>query len=173
MSKIEKETPLALKGTDYSFAIIASRYNQEWVDKLLKDCLQTLKSHDVSQENIKTVRVPGANEIPYAANIIAEDLEIDCLIALGIVIAGETNHHQIIGQSVSYGLQRASIDTSIPIINGVIVVSDESQAKTRCQGKDARGKTFAKAALEMAALHQDLVNDDDDDDDDDDDSFFS
>lgn len=172
MSKPEKQITLALKGADYTFVIIASKYNQEWVDKLLEDCFHTLKNYDVDHKNIKVVRVPGAHEIPYTASMIAEDLEVDCLIALGVVIAGETNHHQTIEQSVSYGLQKVSIDNSVPIINGVIVVSNKSQAKTRCQGKDARGNSFAIAALEMASLHQEFNPNRDDDDDDDDGIFF-
>ena len=98
------------------------------------------------------VRVPGSHEIPWAAQAFAAGGECDCVIALGVLIAGETNHHEMVGQSVSLTLQRVAIETGIPVINGVIVANSTGQAKARCVGKINRGREFAMAALEMAVL---------------------
>ena len=75
-------------------------------------------------------------------------------MGLGVLIAGDTNHHEMVGQSVSDALQRVAIGTNTPVINGVIVVNSVEQARERCIGRIDRGAEFAHAALEMAALRR-------------------
>jgi 6,7-dimethyl-8-ribityllumazine synthase len=70
------------------------------------------------------------------------------------LVAGDTNHHEMVGQSVSHALQRVAIETHTPVINGVIVANSEAQARERCVGRINRGAEFAQAALEMAALRR-------------------
>ena len=74
--------------------------------------------------------------------------------ALGVLIAGDTNHHEMVGQSVSHALQAVALDTRIPVINGVIVVNNLAQARARCAGRIDRGAEFAAAALAMADLRR-------------------
>ena len=76
------------------------------------------------------------------------------MIGLGVLIGGDTNHHELVGQSVSHAFQRVAIDSGIPVINGVVVVDSLAQAKARCVGKINRGAEFAAAALEMATLRR-------------------
>jgi 6,7-dimethyl-8-ribityllumazine synthase len=71
---------------------------------------------------------------------------------LGVLIAGDTSHHEMVGESVSHALQRVALDSGVPMINGVMVVNSQAQAEARCIGAINRGTEFAAAALEMAAL---------------------
>ncbi len=139
-----------IDASGYSFAIAASRFNKKLVDGLLRDVLETLNKHGVDAEKIRLVRVPGASELPYACDSLALIGEYDAVIALGVVVAGETPHHEIIGYSTAFALQQSAARTGIPMINGIIVANTREQAEARTIGKIARGKEFAEAAMEMA-----------------------
>jgi 6,7-dimethyl-8-ribityllumazine synthase len=97
-------------------------------------------------------RVPGSHEVPVAAALLAAKTGADVVVGLGVLIGGDTNHHEMVGQSVSQALQTLALASGTPIINGVIVVDTPAQARARCVGKIDRGAGFAQAALEMAAL---------------------
>lgn len=142
----------AISGAKFRVGIVAARFNETLVDGLLARVVESLGSAEVRAENIAVVRVPGSHEIPWAAQAFAAGGECDCVITLGVLIAGETNHHEMVGQSVSHALQRVAIESGIPVINGVIVANTTAQAKARCVGKINRGREFALAALEMAVL---------------------
>jgi 6,7-dimethyl-8-ribityllumazine synthase len=141
-----------LSGANFRFGIAAARFNESLVDGLLARVVAGLRAAEVREENIAVMRVPGSHEIPWAVNAFAAGGQCDCVIGLGVLIGGDTNHHELVGESVSHGLQRIAIETTIPVINGVIVVNSTAQAKARCVGKINRGAEFARAALEMAAL---------------------
>lgn len=144
--------PAPVNGSQFSFGIAAARFNQELVDGLLASVLATLLQHGVSEGRIETVRVPGSHEVPYAIQLLADRDKHDCLIALGVLIGGDTNHHEMVGNSVSAALHHVSLTASLPVINGVIVANTRAQAEARCLGSINRGAEFARAALEMAAL---------------------
>jgi 6,7-dimethyl-8-ribityllumazine synthase len=139
-------------GAAFRIGIAAARFNGAMVDGLLVRVVERLQAAGVRPGNITIVRVPGSHEVPWAANALARAGRCDCVVGLGILIAGDTNHHEMVGESVSHALQRVAIDTKIPVINGVIVVNSLAQAKARAVGKINRGAEFAVAALEMAAL---------------------
>lgn len=141
-----------IDGAEFRFGIVAARFNQALVDGLLNRAIDTLQAAGVRGSNIAVVRVPGSHEVPWAAQAFAAGGECDCVIGLGVLIAGDTSHHETVGQSVSHALQRVALETTVPVINGVIVVNSLAQAKARCVGKIDRGAEFALAALEMAAL---------------------
>ena len=91
------------------------------------------------------------------ARVIAEVAgRRDVVIALGVLIGGDTNHHEMVGQSVSHALQGIAVQTGVPVINGVIVTDTRAQAAARCLGRINRGAEFAAAALAMAALKRGL-----------------
>jgi 6,7-dimethyl-8-ribityllumazine synthase len=143
---------LAINGASFRFGIAAARFNEALVDGLLARVVAGLRQAKVKETNIAIVRVPGSHEVPWAAHALARKGRIDCVIGLGVLIAGDTNHHEMVGDSVSHALQRVSIETRVPIINGVLVVNTLEQAKARAVGKIDRGAEFAAAALEMAVL---------------------
>ena len=132
--------------------IAAARFNQTLVDGLLARVMDGLRAGGVREENVAVARVPGSHEVPWAAQALAGGGKCDCVIGLGVLIAGDTAHHEIVGQSVSHALQRVALKTGVPVINGVMVVDTAAQAHERCVGAINRGAEFASAALEMAAL---------------------
>jgi len=136
---------------DLRFAIVASRYNSKHVDHLLARVREKLRESKIPAGSIDISRVPGANELPYIANLLALTGDYDCIIALGVIIAGETPHHEIIAHSTASALQAIGLDTQVPIINGIIVTNNEAQADERVFGETDRGAEFANAALDIAS----------------------
>jgi 6,7-dimethyl-8-ribityllumazine synthase len=145
-------------GRDLSVAIVAARFNPRMVDGLLRHCRQVLVENNVSEERIEVVRVPGSNEIPYAVGMLANSGQFDVIVGLGLVMAGETPHHEVIADSTGMMLQQIAVSSEIPVINGIVVVHTEAQAEARCLGEINRGREFGLAALEMGVLGQHLVD---------------
>jgi len=152
----DKPTSPNIEGSKFVFSIVAASYNQDLVDALLQKTVATLTQAQVAPQNIRVLRVPGSGELPYVANMTASSGEFDCVITLGVVIAGDTPHHEIIAQSTAHALQEISIRSEIPIINGIVVTHNRTQAEQRCLGALDRGTEFAQAALVMAQHRQRL-----------------
>ena len=146
----------AINGAAFKLGVVASRFNEELVDALLERTRATLQAAGVKERNLTVVRVPGSHEVPWAAQQLAARGGRDCVIALGVLIGGDTNHHEMVGQSVSHALQGIAVTTGVPVINGVIVTDTLAQARARTVGKINRGVEFAGAALAMAALKKEL-----------------
>ncbi len=151
MSLSAPSTP-AIDGTGLTFGIAAARFNEALVNGLLERVIASLRQAGVADADIAVVRVPGSHEVPWAALALASGGQCDCVIGLGVLIAGDTSHHEVVGTSVSHALQKVAIETTVPAINGVIVANSLAQAKARCVGSINRGPEFASAALEMATL---------------------
>ncbi len=139
-------------GAPFSFGVAAACFNAELVEGLLASVRATLSAAGVRPDRIELVRVPGSHEVPYAAQLLAASGRHDCVIALGVLIGGDTNHHEMVGNSVSMALQQLSLAARLPVINGVIVADTRAQAEARCLGAIDRGGEFARAALAMADL---------------------
>jgi len=153
---LAKPAALAIDGATFRVGIVAARFNAELVDALLARVLASLHTAGVKEKRIEVVRVPGSHEVPWAAHELALTKRRDVVIALGVLIGGDTSHHEMVGNSVSQTLQRIAIETRVPVINGVIVANTQAQAEARTRGPIDRGAEFAAAALEMAALKQEL-----------------
>lgn len=143
---------VAVNGAAFRIGVAAARFNEPLVNGLLERMIEGLKAANVKAARIEVVRVPGSHEVPWAAHALAKRRGFDCVVGLGVLIAGDTNHHEMVGESVSHALQQVALDTGVPVINGVIVVNSLAQAEARCVGKINRGAEFAAATLEMAAL---------------------
>ena len=139
-------------GAAFRLGIAAARFNEELVNGLLERVMDGLRAAGVKSENVAIVRVPGSHEVPWATQRLAIGAQCDCVIGLGVLIAGNTSHHEMVGQSVSQALQHVALETGVPVINGVLVVNTPDQARERCVGSINRGAEFAAAALKMAAL---------------------
>jgi len=148
--------PNRIDGAPFRFAIVAACFNPDLVDGLLARVESALRAAGVKAGRIDVHRVPGSHEVPWAIGRQAARGGYDCLIALGVLIGGDTNHHEMVGQSVSNALQRIAVDRGVPVINGVIVTDTLAQARARCIGRIDRGAEFAHAALAMAALNRQL-----------------
>lgn len=139
-----------IDGSGLRIAVIASRYNEALVDSLVAHARATIEAAGAETPLIE--RVPGAAELPFAAATLAENEDFDAIICIGVVIAGDTNHHEIIGDSTADALLNLSIERKVPVINGILVVNNRTQAEARAGEEINRGKEFAQAALEMAAF---------------------
>jgi 6,7-dimethyl-8-ribityllumazine synthase len=149
-------TQITLNGASLSVGIVAARFNEELVESLLARVQAGLAAAGVKPARITMARVPGSHELPVAAHWLARRRP-DVIIALGVLIGGDTNHHEMVGQSVSQAFQQVALASGIPVINGVIVTDNLKQAQARCTGRINRGAEFARAALEMAALRRALA----------------
>ncbi len=141
---------ISVNGAKLRIGIVAARFNETLVDALLVRVQAGLAAAGVAEKNISVVRVPGSHEVPWAVQALAPGR--DCVIGLGVLIGGDTNHHEMVGQSVSNALQQVALTTGVPVINGVIVTNTLAQARARCMGQIDRGAEFAQAALGMAVL---------------------
>lgn len=139
-----------------SVAIVASRYNAELVDDLVSRVVRELERRGVMPDNVFVERVPGAHEIPYAADILAFSGAFDVVITLGVVLAGETDHHSVITTSLAKVLMELACRARVPVINGVLCVASVEQAVDRIGGRYDRGVEFAGAALEMVEVQNRL-----------------
>ena len=135
------------------FCIILSRFNDFIGSKLLSGAIDELIRHGVSDENIDVVKVPGAFEIPIAAQKFAESGRYNAIITLGAVIKGSTSHYDYVCAEVSKGVAQVSLQTGIPVIFGVLTTDNIEQAIERAGTKAGnKGSDAAKAAIEMANL---------------------
>jgi 6,7-dimethyl-8-ribityllumazine synthase len=139
---------------DGRFAIVASRYNAEYVDAMLRAARVVLQA---AGAHVRIVRVPGAFEIPAAAAKLAHKPNCAAIICLGVIFQGETSHAQHIGWGVTNALAQIQVQQKIPVIHGVFVFKKIKQAKVRCLStKHNRGAEAAQTALEMARVMKSL-----------------
>lgn len=131
-------------------AIVRSEFNGEITEKLEKACFGVLVGMGVTQRQIKTWLVPGALEIPIMAGLIAQKKKANVIIALGAVIRGETHHFDIVANESARGCMDVSLKYMVPVINGIICVFSEKQAKERAGDNNMnKGKEAAVAAMKM------------------------
>jgi 6,7-dimethyl-8-ribityllumazine synthase len=140
-----------LTGRDKRFAIVLARFNEFVGGKLLDGARDALLRHEVSEDAIDLVWVPGAFEIPLVARRLATTGRYDAVICLGAVIRGATPHFDYVAAEVSKGVAHASLETGVPVIFGVLTTDTIEQAIERA-GIKAGNKGFdaAVAAIEMA-----------------------
>jgi len=144
----------ALDGSRFTLGVAAARFNADLVDALLRELKATWRKHGVKAARVDVVRVPGSHEVPVAVQLLADTGKYDCLVALGVLVGGDTQHHVMVGNSVSHALQAIATSARLPVINGVVVADTRAQAEARCRGPIKRGAEFALAALEMAAVRK-------------------
>jgi 6,7-dimethyl-8-ribityllumazine synthase len=148
-----REITGSLNGAGRRFAVVASRFNSRIGDQLVAGALECLRRHGVEPGDIQLVRVPGAWEIPQAAEEIAAAGKVDALVAVGVVIRGETPHFDYICSACSQGLARVAERNRLPVGFGVLTCDNSEQAQERAGGKAGnKGWEAAIAALEMADL---------------------
>src|SRR6266513_274581 len=150
-------------GVGRRVAVLASRFNEPIVKKLVDGALEALVKHGVAYEDIDVVWVPGAWELPVAARWLLESERYDGVVAVGAVIRGETAHFDYIATEASRGLAAASAESETPIGFGVLTCDTEEQAEARAGGAHGnKGWDAAVATLEMADLVDRLTPDDED-----------
>ena len=137
--------------------IVAARFNEFITSKLLSGALDTLKRHDVSEDDIDIAWVPGAFEIPLAASKMAQCGRYDAVICLGAVIRGSTTHYDYVCNEVSKGIAHVSLDTGVPVMFGVLTTENIEQAIERAGTKAGnKGSDCAEGAIEMVNLLREM-----------------
>lgn len=142
------------------FAIVWSRFNHAVVSKLLEAAQACFSEHGVSDDSVYVVEVPGAWELPYAAQQLAQSKRFDAVVALGAIIRGGTPHFDYVSEGTALGLGRVTLDTGVPVIFGVLTTDDETQALDRAGGVHGnKGRDAALTAIEMAVFDRKLADD--------------
>lgn len=137
--------------------IVAARFNDRVVSRLLEAALDTLAGQGLSRDEILVVRVPGAFELPLAARWVLRQGAADAVIALGAVIRGDTPHFDYVCAEAARGIQAASMENDAPVVFGVLTCDDQAQADARAGGEHGnKGSEAALAALEMVSLRRRL-----------------
>ena len=143
----------------YRFALVVSKYNEFVTDRLQAGALEALTGAGVAASDVTIVRVPGAFELPLAAQHAAESGRFDAIVCLGCVIRGETPHFEYICSAVAHGLTAAAAATGIPMAFGVLTTNSVEEALARAaDGPANKGREAAVAALEMADVVARLVD---------------
>ena len=133
--------------------IVAARFNEFIVSKLVSGCEDGLLRHGVREEDIHLAWVPGAFEIPLVAQKMAQSGKYDAVIALGAVIRGSTSHYDYVCAEVSKGVAQAALSTGVPVLFGVLTTDTIEQAIERAGTKAGnKGAECAQGAIEMVNL---------------------
>lgn len=153
-----------LNGEGLHIGIVRARFNEEIGLAELDATLAELAELGVDERDVMVVTVPGALELGVVLAQMAETFEFDALIALGAVIRGETYHFEVVSNESAAAISRVSLQTGIPVANGVLTTETDEQAQARAAEK---GRDCARAAVEMANLMLVLQPEEDDGDEDD------
>lgn len=133
--------------------IVAARFNEFIVSRLIGGCEDALLRHGVREEDITLAWVPGAFEIPLIAGKLAKSGNYDAVIALGAVIRGSTSHYDYVCAEVSKGIAAVSLESGIPVLFGVLTTDTIEQAIERAGTKAGnKGADCAQSAIEMVNL---------------------
>jgi len=145
---------------DARFAVVCSRFNYAVVSKLLEGAKACFFEHGVDPSAVYVIEVPGAWELPYASQQLAQSGRFDAVVALGAVIRGGTPHFEYVSEGTALGLGRAGLHTGVPVVFGVLTTDDEAQALDRAGGAHGnKGRDAALTAIEMALFDRKLADD--------------
>ena len=156
MPKTSITRPGIARKSGSSFAIVASRYNSAYVQALIDSATAELNEVEPGAD-VHVVRVPGSFEIPLAVKLVALQKKVDAILALGVILRGQTAHAELVARSVTTALMNLALELKIPVIHEVLLLDNEEQAKARCLGKELnRGTEAARAAVSIARTVNDL-----------------
>ncbi len=142
------------------FGVVAARFNEKHVQRLLDGALETLRRQGVAEDAMEVLWVPGSLELPLAAKWLASRRPADgrgpgchAILAFGVIIQGETEHFRLVADQCARGLLDVSLETGVPVLNGVLACYDAGQVEARLGGAMGHtGVTTALAAVRMARL---------------------
>lgn len=142
----------------FRFALVVSRWHEAFTSKLAGGAAEALAGAGARDDAIETFRVPGAFDLPVACLKAAQSGDFDAVIALGVVIRGDTPHFDYVAGQAAEGIMQASMLTGVPVLFGVITADNIEQVEARCgERADNKGYEAALAAIEMVALFRDMT----------------
>lgn len=143
----------ALDASGRRFGLVVSRFNEFFTRKLLEGAVDALLRHGAAEEQMTIVWVPGTFEVPLAVRQMAMTGRYDAVIGLGLVLRGDTTHHELVGAEAAKGVAQAARDSGVPCPLGIVSADTLEQAIERCGSKQGnRGWDAAMSAIEMANL---------------------
>lgn len=146
-----------LIGSSKKFAIVASRFNEFIVNKLISGAQDGLVRHGVNDDDVTLAWVPGAFEIPLIAQKLAKSGKYDAVICLGAVIRGATSHYDYVCAEVSKGVAAVGLNTDTPVVFGIVTTDNIEQAIERAGTKAGnKGYDAAVTAIEMVNLSDNI-----------------
>ncbi len=146
-----------LRVGDLRIVLVASRFNESIVERLVQGAVEVLASHGADPASLELVRVPGAFDLPPVVRKLAESRNFDAIVALGAVIRGETPHFDYVAGECAAGLARIAYETGVPVAFGVLTTDTVEQAEERAGGGEGnKGADAARAAIELANLMRKL-----------------
>lgn len=149
----QTEGSIVPSAKEYKFGIVSSEWNYNITSNLTYGAIQTLKTHEVKDDNIFLKWVPGSFELTLGAQYMAEFNNVDAIICIGCVIKGETKHFDFICNAVANGITTLNIEYNMPVIFGVLTPDTIEQALERAGGKHGnKGDEAAITAIKMLAL---------------------
>ncbi|MBQ6457841.1 MAG: 6,7-dimethyl-8-ribityllumazine synthase [Kiritimatiellae bacterium] len=146
-----KEINGALTATGLKIGLVASRFNSFLVEQLVKGAQDAFVRLGGKDEDLTLVRVPGAYELPLVAKRLAESGAVDAVVCLGAVVQGATAHAALINETTARAFSQISLETQIPVADGVVAAENLEQAVERCGTKQGnKGFAAMQAAIETA-----------------------
>jgi 6,7-dimethyl-8-ribityllumazine synthase len=142
-----------LDGAGLRIGIVASRYNEPIVMQLLEGVADQLERLGVKRGDVVHAGVPGALEIPLALKWLAQSGRVDALVAVGVVIRGETYHFEIVANESARGVMQVALDSGLPVANAILTTENEAQAEARLD----KAAEAVRVAVELARLRADLA----------------
>jgi 6,7-dimethyl-8-ribityllumazine synthase len=147
----------ALDAREHRVALVVSRFNELFTEKLLAGALDCLKRHGADDRNLHVVRVPGSFEVPLAAKVLAESGRHDAVVCVAAVIRGATPHFDLVAGEIARGIGQVALATGVPVTFGVLTTDTLEQAVERSGTKAGnKGWDAALAAIEMVNVLRDL-----------------
>lgn len=146
-----------LDATGRTIAVVVARFNAHVTGQLYDGCREELLGRGLDPASLTTVEVPGCFELPVVAKQLAASGRFDAVICIGAVIRGDTPHFDYVSAGTANGIQRAALDTGVPVIFGVLTTDNDEQALARTGGSEGhKGREAAMTAIEMARTMADI-----------------
>lgn len=130
-------------------AVVTARFNAHVTGALYDGCRDELAAQGLDIDTLTSVEVPGCFELAIVAKTLAETGRFDAVICLGAIIRGDTPHFDYVSSATAEGIQRAALDTGVPVIFGVLTTDNEEQALARVSGDEHKGRDAALTAIEI------------------------
>lgn len=147
-----------LSASGYRFAVVVSRWNSSFTNRLRDGAAEALRTSGATDDAVEVFQVPGAFELPLACLEAAESGRFDAVIALGVVIRGDTPHFEYVAGQAAAGIMQAGLSTRVPVMFGVVTADTVEQAEARCSNdENNKGFEAAIAAIEMANLVREMA----------------
>ena len=139
------------------FGVIVARFNAHVTGPLFDGCREELSARGAEAHDVASIEVPGCFELPLVARTLALSGKFDAIICLGAIIRGDTPHFDYVSSETASGIQRASLDSGVPVVFGVLTTDNEEQAMERIGGSAGhKGREAALTAIEMAHTMREL-----------------